>query len=357
MKLKRETEPLSFRRVSDDIHDHLWIRKKSLMQRQDHLIPETQRPEFMNSENTILANTVLGKNPRRRMKTPENTDWGRLFIPGENEERQENEKGLKVLAICSWTLGFLAFETLKLMERRLPGKIRIAGLVTDDPTDDKAKISMKRRFWRYYSPGEQKIFTEGILESALSAGIPCYTGQVKSSFFRNLLQRMNPDVIVVAGFGQLIDSPIINCPSMGIYNIHPADLLHHHGAGPQPWEDLIRRGADTTRVTVHRVSETIDSGDVVGQSPPVNVRLAQGKLSDNVRLIGEKTLMPVDHLTAELMSRILIKWNCGERGAVKEINFEALFSDEFKQRLMLPIDPGKEGHLLPLPSNEVQFTV
>lgn len=311
----------------------------------------------MRSEKQRLADDILGKNPLRKIETPEDTQWGRLFLPGDNEQKETGGDTMKVLAVCSWTLGFLAFETLKLMEKRLPEKIRITGLVTDDPTDPDARISMKRRFWRYYSPDEQERFTRGILESALTAGIPCYTGQIKCNYFRNLLQQLNPDAVIVAGFGQLIDSPVISFPSMGIYNIHPADLLHHHGAGPQPWEDLVARGADTTRVTVHRVSETIDSGDIVGQSSLINVRLKNGKLSDDVRLIGEKTLLPVDHMTAELMSRILVRWNCGDRGPVQSINFESLFSAEFREKLMLPVNPHAKKNLLPLPSDEVQFRV
>ncbi len=312
--------------------------------------------EFTTNRNELLS-AIKAKNSGRTIHLPEDLKWGELILPAKSETKNKSKDGIKILAICSWTLGFLAFETLKMIEERHSGKINIVGLVTDDPTDDNARISKKRRFWRYYDGHQQEEFERGIIESALTFGVPCYTGDVKSDFFRTLLKELNPDLIIVSGFGQLIDKPIIDYPRLGIYNFHPADLLHHHGAGPQPWEDLVKRRAETTKVTVHRVSETIDSGDVVGQSPPICVRLANGVFTDNVRLIGEKTLLPVDHMVAELVGRIIRRNHDGLEGTVDKIDFEKMFSRKFKDKLMEPIDPLRRGELLPLPGKEVKFTV
>ena len=309
------------------------------------------------AEREKLLHTITAQNSGRKVIIPEEVKWGELLLPAGNETAIKNTEGLKVLAICSWTLGFLAFETLKLIEKRLRNKINIVGLVTDDPTDQNAKISKKRRFWRYYDKHQQEEFERGILESALEFGVPCFTGDVKSEYFRNLLKKLNPDLIVVSAFGQLIDQPIIDYPAYGIYNVHPADLLHHFGAGPQPWEDLINRKAKTTRVTLHKVSTTIDSGDIVGQSSPINVRLKNNEFTGNIRMIGEKTLLPVDHMVAELVCRVIMKKKNNETGRIDKIDFESLFTQEFKDKLMLPIDPVKRGKILPLPSDELVFTV
>lgn len=309
------------------------------------------------NEREKLLHSIRAQNKERKVIIPETLKWGELLLPAENETLNKNKEGLKVLAICSWTLGFLAFETLKLIERRLKNKINIVGLVTDDPTDRNAKISKKRRFWRYYDNHQQEEFERGILESALEFGVPCFTGDVKSEYFRNLLKKLNPDLIVVSAFGQLIDQPIIDYPAYGIYNVHPADLLHHFGAGPQPWEDLINRKAETTRVTLHAVSTAIDSGDIVGQSSPINVRLKNNEFTDNIRMIGEKTLLPVDHMVAELVCRVILRKKNNQTGRIDKIDFESLFTQEFKDKLMLPIDPKKRGKLLPLPSEEIIFTV
>ncbi len=307
--------------------------------------------------NEELLNAVIKHNQGRTINIPDGARWGHLIQPATDENPTKNRVGLRVLGICSWTLGFLAFETLKLLEKRHPEQINIVGLVTDDPTDLKAKISKKQRFWRYYDEHQQEEFEREIIETALTFGVPCYTGEVKCDYFRQLLATWSPDLIIVSGFGQLIDQAIIDYPTMGIYNIHPADLLHHFGAGPQPWEELISRKAQTTRVTIHKVSEVIDAGDIVGQSSLINVRLANNQCSDNVRMIGEKTLIPVDHMVSELVTRIIHRKSSGLQGAVEKIDFEKLFTDDFKEQLLLPIDPAQRGSLLPLPSDDIKCTI
>ncbi len=311
--------------------------------------------EFTAQEELLSA--ITKNNSGREIRVCEGARWGKLILPAKDESRNKNEKGLRVLGICSWTLGFLSFETLKLIEKKLPFKLNIVGLVTDDPADRNAKISIKRRFWRYYDDHQQEEFEQGIIESALTFGVPCYTGDVKNDCFRDILTGWDPEVIIVSAFGQILDKPIIDYPPFGIYNVHPADLLHHHGEGPQPWEDLVARKANTTRVTIHRVSETVDSGQIVGQSSPINVRLRNNRFTDNVRLIGEKTLMPVDHMVSELICRMIRRKESGLKGPIDRIDFEKLFSQEFKNRLMEPIDPAERGHLLPLPAEDIRYNV
>ena len=238
-------------------------------------------------EDDLLAR-VMQANPGREIRVPLGTRWGHQIIPAADENPLKTGEGLRVLALASWTLGFLAYDTLKAIEKRHPDKLNVVGLVTDDPLDPSAKISAQKRFWRYYDQPGQEDFELGIVESALRFGVPCYTGEVKNEYFRSKLAAWDPEVIVVSAFGQAIDGHIIRYPSSGIYNVHPSDLLHQHGAGPQPWEDLVERGAKTTRVTLHQVSETIDGGKIVGQSSLINVALADGKVSRDVRLVGEK---------------------------------------------------------------------
>ena len=304
-----------------------------------------------------LLSAILAHDPGREIRVPIGPRWGRIIWPGPLENPAKSDNGLRVLAIASWTLGFLSLETLKSMERRHPERLNLTGLVTDDPVDRDAKISMKKRFWRYYEEHQQEEYERGILEAALTFGIPVYTGEVKNDYFRRFLKRLDPEVIIVSGFGQAIDASIIEHPPYGIYNVHPSDLLHGFGAGPQPWEDLISRKASATKVTLHHVSESIDDGHIVGQSPPINIRLKGGLPSENVRLIGEKTLVPVSRMVAELISLLIVKKESGLQEPINHIDFEKLFSRGFKEKLMEPIDPDRRGHVLPLPADELQYTV
>jgi len=312
----------------------------------------TVRPQDLSAEQHLLKQ-IVQNNPDRAIREPVGPRWGKRILPAPDENPTKTQQGMRILVIASWTLGFLTLETLKKMERHHPKRFNLVGLVTDDPLDTDAKISIKKRFWRYYDEGQREAFELGILESALTFGMPCYTGEVKNDYFRDILNRLNPDVIVVSAFGQAIDRPIIEQPSMGIYNVHPSDLRHGYGAGPQPWEDMIARQASATRVTLHHVSEMIDDGAIVGQSPLINIRLADGGVSDNVRLVGEKTLLPVSRMIHQLFVQLAQNYEKGVHEPVGQIDFEGLFSPGYHEKLMQPIDPERYGHLLPLPPDDL----
>ncbi len=300
-------------------------------------------------EQDLLARLKLD-NPGREISPLPECGWGHSLIPAPDENPEKTDKGLRVLVIGSWTLGMLAFEAIRALEGERPDRVNIVGLVTDDPLDPQARISEHKRFWHYYGKHRQEVYELHILEEALHFGVPCFTGEVKSGLFRSLLAKWKPEAVVVAGFGQLIDAPIIRYPDCGIYNVHPADLRHGHGAGPKPWEDLVERRAETTRLTIHQVSEEIDSGPVVGVSPPINVRLAEGECTDDVRLIGEKTFMPVKTMVGELVRGLCRNWECGRPCRINRMDLESCFSSAERDALMRPIDPGKRGTLLPLSS-------
>lgn len=303
----------------------------------------------MDYENDLLTK-LKADNPGRTITPLMGCRWGHSMTPTPDENSGKTGNGLKVLLIGSWTLGMLAFDAIKELECEQPDRVNLIGLVTDDPLDPSAKISAHKRFWHYYSKHRQEIYELHLLEEALRFGVPCFTGEVKSDEFRSRLTTWKPDAIVVAGFGQLIDAPIIRCPDYGIYNVHPADLRHGHGAGPQPWEDLVERRAETMRVSIHQVSEEIDSGPVVGVSPPVNVRLAENECTDDVRLIGEKTFIPVKTMVGGLVRELCRNWESDRPYALDGVDLESCFSSLEKEALMRPIDPEKRGTLLPLAS-------
>lgn len=307
-------------------------------------------------EKELLAR-LSGENRGRVIKRVRGSRWGRLIHPAPEEADKRPGQGVGVLFIGSWTLGLLALEALVALEAEMPGGFRLVGMVTDDPLDADAKISMKKRFWRYYEPHEREEYEWALLHRALPLGIPCYTGEVKCDAFRELMAQWNPDAIVVAAFGQVIDPSIISFPRQGIYNVHPSDLLGGYGAGPQPWEDLVERKAPVNRVTLHRVSPGLDEGDVVGRSPEINVLLPDGSHCADVRLIGEKSLVPVRPMVRELGLALVKRYVLGLTGFVESLDFHSVFGHRFKARLMEPLDPGKHGHILPLPEEEERYTV
>lgn len=79
------------------------------------------------------------------------------------------------------------------------------------------------------------------------------------------LRRIQAEVIVVFGTGKLSRAVIDSCPH-GIVNLHGGDPEHHRGLDSHLWA-IYHGDYEYLRVTLQRVSERLDDGDIVAQRP------------------------------------------------------------------------------------------
>jgi methionyl-tRNA formyltransferase len=304
-----------------------------------------------------INDALIADNEVRKIIPVADSRWGELIIPAKKENPFKSYKGLRVVVFGSFLFGYMLFETLKECEKRYPDRLHIAGLVTDDPVNPEAKISVKKRIWRLFDTEEKLHIEKIMIESALSFGVPCYTGEIKIDYFRHLLKIWNPDAIIVFVFGQLIDAPVINYPPYGIYNFHPSDLAEHHGAGTQPFEDLIARKADSTKITVHIITEQIDAGPIVGQSPPIRIKMENGEMPDNTFVIDDKIMASIDNIAAVLISELIMKKENNQPGIIEKINFEEKLPENFKAKLRESIKSNIPENSIPPLSNDLTFLI
>jgi methionyl-tRNA formyltransferase len=75
------------------------------------------------------------------------------------------------------------------------------------------------------------------------------------------LRALNPDVMVVVGYGQIIPQSIIDIVPLGIINVHASLLPELRGAAPIQWS--IARGYPRTGVTTMRIDAGLDTGDML----------------------------------------------------------------------------------------------
>ncbi len=75
------------------------------------------------------------------------------------------------------------------------------------------------------------------------------------------LKQMQPDAMVVVGYGQIIPQPIIDIPSRGIINVHASLLPKYRGAAPIQW--AVANGETRTGVTTMRIDAGLDTGDML----------------------------------------------------------------------------------------------
>ncbi|MGQ4876455.1 MAG: methionyl-tRNA formyltransferase [Promethearchaeia archaeon] len=79
----------------------------------------------------------------------------------------------------------------------------------------------------------------------------------------DILNRLNLDYVIVAGWRQIINKEILKIPRYGFIGFHPT--LLPKGRGPAPIINSILEGWEESGVTMYYLSEGLDDGDIIGQ--------------------------------------------------------------------------------------------
>ncbi|OHA61925.1 MAG: methionyl-tRNA formyltransferase [Candidatus Wildermuthbacteria bacterium GWA2_46_15] len=78
------------------------------------------------------------------------------------------------------------------------------------------------------------------------------------------IRNLRPELIIVAAYGPpFLTKEILEIPKYGCLNVHPSLLPKYRGASPIP--HAILNGEKETGVTVIRMSEKVDRGDILAQ--------------------------------------------------------------------------------------------
>jgi methionyl-tRNA formyltransferase len=81
--------------------------------------------------------------------------------------------------------------------------------------------------------------------------------------FRSQLTSINPDAIVVVGYGRIIPQWMLDLPRLGNINLHVSLLPKYRGAAPIQW--AIANGETITGNTTMRLDAGLDTGDILLQ--------------------------------------------------------------------------------------------
>lgn len=101
-----------------------------------------------------------------------------------------------------------------------------------------------------------------VKETALRLGLPVHQPErIRRPDPVEQLKQLNPDAMVVVGYGQIIPQSIIDIPRHGIINVHGSLLPKYRGAAPIQW--AIANGESVTGVTTMRIDAGLDTGDML----------------------------------------------------------------------------------------------
>ena len=91
----------------------------------------------------------------------------------------------------------------------------------------------------------------------------CCPGSINDAAFVENVRQMNPDIILMHSFSEILKEELIGIPGMGCFNFHPGRLPENRGPNPIEWTVLTRQKTIVT--DCHRVSPAIDDGAVVAR--------------------------------------------------------------------------------------------
>ncbi len=149
--------------------------------------------------------------------------------------------------------------------------------------------------------------------------------RIRKTQWVDLIRELNPDVIVVVAFGQILTQEILDVPKFGCINVHASLLPKYRGAAPINW--AIANGEKITGITTMQMDAGIDTGDMLlKRSIEIKEDLNAGELHDQLAVIGADLL--VDTLNALEKSELVpIKQNSEESSYASMLNKELSLID------------------------------
>jgi methionyl-tRNA formyltransferase len=154
-----------------------------------------------------------------------------------------------------------------------------------------------------------------VKQSGLKLGLPVIQPEKikKNEAFQSQLTALQPDAIIVVGYGRIIPPWMLTLPRHGNINVHASLLPKYRGAAPIQW--AIAQGETVSGVTTMLLNEGLDTGDILLQKElPIQMedtavtfapRLAElgaDLLIETLRGLETQTIKPIpqDHSQATL---------------------------------------------------------
>ncbi len=137
----------------------------------------------------------------------------------------------------------------------------------------------------------KKVQFSPVKEAAIAHGIEVLQPEriKKSPETLEILREYNPDIIVVAAYGQIIQKEILELPKYGCINVHASLLPELRGASPI--QHAILEGKEKTGVTIMQMAEGLDTGDMLSKAEVEINKMTGEELHDALSKAGAELLV------------------------------------------------------------------
>ena len=137
----------------------------------------------------------------------------------------------------------------------------------------------------------KKVLFPPVKETALAHNLSVYQPKrARDPEFIEEMKALNPDVMVVVAFGQILPKAILDIPKYGCINVHASLLPKYRGAAPIQW--AVIRGEKVSGVTTMQMDVGLDTGDMLLKTEiPLDEEETGGSLHDKLSTLGGNLLI------------------------------------------------------------------
>ena len=143
-----------------------------------------------------------------------------------------------------------------------------------------------------------KLTPSAVKKLALERGIEVdQPEKLRTEEQRARLAACAPDLLVVAAYGLILPTAVLELPRLGCLNIHASLLPRWRGAAPI--QRAIEAGDAETGITIMQMDEGLDTGDMLlVDRLPIGPRDSTARLHDALAALGGRLIVEALELTA-----------------------------------------------------------
>ena len=137
----------------------------------------------------------------------------------------------------------------------------------------------------------QRVTLSPVKTEAMARGVPVWQPHLKGQTdIVDDLRGLQPDLILVMAFGQMLSQEVLDIPALGVLNVHASLLPGYRGAAPINW--AIINGDTLTGVTIMWLALKMDAGDIFSQeAEPIHEDDTAGTLGRRLAEKGARLLV------------------------------------------------------------------
>ena len=137
-----------------------------------------------------------------------------------------------------------------------------------------------------------KIQPSPVKQLALDRGLQVLQPErARDEEFIQQLRALQPDLIAIAAYGQILPRSILDSPRFGCINVHTSLLPKYRGAAPIQW--AILNDEAETGVTIMKMDAGLDTGDILAD--------------EKAPIAAEDTSETLHHSLAEIGAQLLVR--------------------------------------------------